>query len=101
MHLTVEIPDDFAGRFSAADADTGRGDEFVSGIAGEIQFGGLFTDGQIKWPHLHPGKYPHKLGGPNLNRNPAQLCQLGNLPQNDCRYAPWFRGKQLPFGRRQ
>ena len=78
-----------------------RASNLVSGITREIQFGGLFTDRQIQWPNMYPGKYPHELGRPDINRNPAQLCQLGNLPQHDCRYAPWFRGKQFPFGGRR
>ena len=73
--------------------DTGCGDQFVREIAFEIQCGGLFADGQIQWPNLHPGKDPDELGRSDIYRNPAQLRQLGNLPQHDCRYAPWFRGQ--------
>lgn len=48
------------GRHTLITAGTGtrRGDQFVGVIAGEIQFGGFFTDREIERPHLYPGKYP-------------------------------------------
>jgi len=77
----------------------GRGDEFVSGITSEVQLSNTPADGQVERPNVHPGQHYREIGRMNVQADPSELEELGELPKHDGRDTSLLIGQQMTFAR--
>jgi len=78
--------------------DAGCGDDFVRGIAVEIQLRRLPANSEIQRPGVDSTEHSGELGRIEVDFDSLQLGELRELPKNDHRDAPRVRVEEPPLG---
>ena len=80
--------------------DAGRRDQFVRGIAFEIEPCGLNAHGKVDRPDMNAGKSSSKFCIIQVDIDSTQLRELGEFPEDNRGHAPGVRcqNSTLPVG---
>ena len=76
---------------------TGGGDDPVGWIASKIQSADSPAYRQVQRPDMDAGKRPREIRRIDVQIDPSQLRQFGQLPNHDGRDAPLIVGERLAF----
>ena len=73
--------------------DAGRRDQFVRGIALEIEPSGLNAHSKVDRPDMNAGKSSGKFCIIQIDIDSTELRELGKLPEDNRGHAPGVRGQ--------
>ena len=71
--------------------DAGCRNQFIRRIAFEIEPSRLNAYGKVDWPDVNAGKSPRELCIIQVHIDSTQLCELGELPEDNRGHAPGVR----------
>ena len=77
--------------------DAGGCDDLVGGVTVEIQSFDRTADIERQWPGLNARQRSRQLRVIQVNLDPAQFREFGDLPKDDCGNAPGIIGEQAPL----